>query len=201
MPPSGPNRAADPIVTRFNPSGGKLQFAAIQRRDTGEWAIPGALDDGNGQIPRKLMLLYGMLDAESNVTRAASKPQSPQQSPVPPLQLPSGPRISSGGVDPSTQRQTLVKELFAQDNGTRECPRNSTASLQDFALRVCACVFAPPMLFSRCRASHSCSLEPFCSPQTSTAVMSTILGTPTTRGSRRWPFITTATRTRRRSLS
>ena len=50
----GPNHAADPIVTRWarnsetgeietNPETGKniLEFVAINRRDTGEWAIPG----------------------------------------------------------------------------------------------------------------------------------------------------------------
>lgn len=48
----GPNHAADPIVTRWKRSGSEkvidqldnkpvLQFVAIQRRDTGEWAIPG----------------------------------------------------------------------------------------------------------------------------------------------------------------
>ena len=49
----GPNHAADPIVTRWkkneynqpvvNPKTGKpiLQFVAIQRVDTNEWAIPG----------------------------------------------------------------------------------------------------------------------------------------------------------------
>ena len=48
----GPNHAADPVVTRWkrNINGDKLkgsegkcilQFVAIQRLDTGEWAIPG----------------------------------------------------------------------------------------------------------------------------------------------------------------
>lgn len=47
----GPNHAADPVVTRWrkNSSGktemadGKpcLEFVAIKRRDTGEWALPG----------------------------------------------------------------------------------------------------------------------------------------------------------------
>jgi hypothetical protein len=49
----GPNHAADPIVTRWkrNEKGEKvlnqatnlpiLQFVAVQRRDTKEWAIPG----------------------------------------------------------------------------------------------------------------------------------------------------------------
>ena len=50
----GPNHAADPIVTRWkrDENGEKvlnqatnlpiLQFVAVQRRDTKEWAIPGA---------------------------------------------------------------------------------------------------------------------------------------------------------------
>lgn len=52
----GPNHAADPVVTRWktisnmkvlNEDSNKpiLQFVAIQRRDTGEWAIPGGMVD------------------------------------------------------------------------------------------------------------------------------------------------------------
>jgi len=48
----GPNHAADPIVTRWKrDSTGELQspkilqFIGIQRRDTGEWAIPGGMID------------------------------------------------------------------------------------------------------------------------------------------------------------
>jgi hypothetical protein len=37
----GPNNAADPIVTRFNK--GVLEMVAIQRADTGDWAIPGGM--------------------------------------------------------------------------------------------------------------------------------------------------------------
>ena len=52
----GPNHAADPIVTRWkrdecgavvnDEKSGKpiLQFVSIQRRDTGEWAIPGGIN-------------------------------------------------------------------------------------------------------------------------------------------------------------
>ena len=43
----GPNHAADPIVTRWSDDviSGKrvLEFVAIKRRDTGEWAIPGVI--------------------------------------------------------------------------------------------------------------------------------------------------------------
>eukprot|EP00964_Phaeocystis_antarctica_P147051 scaffold113532_cov39-Phaeocystis_antarctica.AAC.1 len=44
----GPNQAADPIVTRFNPEvPGELQVVAIKRKDTGDWALPGGMvDDG-----------------------------------------------------------------------------------------------------------------------------------------------------------
>ena len=42
----GPNHAADPIVTRFHPKDPeKLQFVAIQRKDTGDWALPGGMVD------------------------------------------------------------------------------------------------------------------------------------------------------------
>ncbi|XP_066594168.1 ADP-ribose pyrophosphatase, mitochondrial isoform X2 [Prorops nasuta] len=53
----GPNHAADPIVTRWKRNGTGaleidkttekpiLQFVAIQRKDTGEWAIPGGMVD------------------------------------------------------------------------------------------------------------------------------------------------------------
>ena len=37
----GPNRAADPIVTRWHPQTNQLQVVAIQRKETGEWALPG----------------------------------------------------------------------------------------------------------------------------------------------------------------
>lgn len=52
----GPNHAADPIVTRWKKDSkgarvvvnGKprLEFVAIKRRDTGEWALPGVRRDG-----------------------------------------------------------------------------------------------------------------------------------------------------------
>jgi len=41
----GANHAADPIVTRFHPESGQLQVVAIQRNDTGQWAIPGGMVD------------------------------------------------------------------------------------------------------------------------------------------------------------
>lgn len=62
----GPNHAADPIVTRWkrntgtvevNEHTGKpvLQFVAIQRRDSGEWAIPGGMVDPNETVSATLM--------------------------------------------------------------------------------------------------------------------------------------------------
>ena len=49
----GPNHAADPIVTRFNPSTGKLEMVAILRKDTGEKAIPGGMVEGD-TVPETL---------------------------------------------------------------------------------------------------------------------------------------------------
>ncbi|XP_065225337.1 ADP-ribose pyrophosphatase, mitochondrial isoform X3 [Planococcus citri] len=62
----GPNHAADPIVTRWkrnqngekqmNSTSGKpmLQFVAIKRRDTGEWALPGGMVDAGESISQTL---------------------------------------------------------------------------------------------------------------------------------------------------
>lgn len=42
----GPNHAADPIVTRYDPERpSQLQIVAIQRKDTGDWALPGGMVD------------------------------------------------------------------------------------------------------------------------------------------------------------
>jgi ADP-ribose pyrophosphatase len=63
----GPNHAADPIVTRWkrHPEGGIrhdsvsqrpiLQFVAIQRRDTSEWALPGGMVDPGENVSVTLM--------------------------------------------------------------------------------------------------------------------------------------------------
>ncbi|KAI6243004.1 Hydrolase, NUDIX family [Aphelenchoides fujianensis] len=48
----GPNHAADPIVSRFKD--GKLQFVAIKRGDTGDWAIPGGMVDAGEEISATL---------------------------------------------------------------------------------------------------------------------------------------------------
>lgn len=42
----GPNHAADPIITRYNPSTGNLEVLLI-KRDNNEWAIPGGMVDAS----------------------------------------------------------------------------------------------------------------------------------------------------------
>ena len=44
----GPNHAADPIVTRYNPQTGKLQLVAMRREDTGQFAVPGGMSKTPG---------------------------------------------------------------------------------------------------------------------------------------------------------
>ncbi len=51
----GPNHAADPIITRINPKTSELEMVAIQRKDTGEWAIPGGMVEAGDDIPKTLM--------------------------------------------------------------------------------------------------------------------------------------------------
>ncbi|GMR36646.1 hypothetical protein PMAYCL1PPCAC_06841, partial [Pristionchus mayeri] len=48
----GPNHAADPIVSRIK--NGRLQFVAIKRKDTGEWAIPGGMVDPGERVSATL---------------------------------------------------------------------------------------------------------------------------------------------------
>lgn len=61
----GPNHAADPIVTRWKKSENEhiyhknsnkpiLQFVAIQRKDSGEWALPGGMVDSGEVISTTL---------------------------------------------------------------------------------------------------------------------------------------------------
>ncbi|CAI5440881.1 unnamed protein product [Caenorhabditis angaria] len=50
----GPNHAADPIVTRKNPETSALEFVAIQRKDNGEWAIPGGMVDAGENVSETL---------------------------------------------------------------------------------------------------------------------------------------------------
>lgn len=51
----GPNFAADPLVVRKNPENSKkLQFVAIQRKDTKEWAIPGGMVENGDTVSATL---------------------------------------------------------------------------------------------------------------------------------------------------
>lgn len=66
----GPNHAADPIVTRWRREDGKvkieetskkpiLQFVAIMRADSGEWAIPGGMVDAGERVSLTLKREFG----------------------------------------------------------------------------------------------------------------------------------------------
>jgi ADP-ribose pyrophosphatase len=50
----GPNHAADPIVTRYDPATGSLQVVLITRGDTGELAIPGGMVDAGEAVSQTL---------------------------------------------------------------------------------------------------------------------------------------------------
>jgi ADP-ribose pyrophosphatase len=50
----GPNYAADPIITRINRDDRCVEMLAIQRRDNGQWAIPGGMVDKGEEVSRTL---------------------------------------------------------------------------------------------------------------------------------------------------
>ncbi len=50
----GANFAADPIVTRVNPETKLIEMLAIQRKDNGEWAIPGGMVDYGEDVSETL---------------------------------------------------------------------------------------------------------------------------------------------------
>jgi len=50
----GPNYAADPLVTRYDPETGNLQMVAILRKDIGQWAIPGGMVDEGENVSTTL---------------------------------------------------------------------------------------------------------------------------------------------------
>ena len=50
----GPNYAADPIITRINRMDNSLEMLAVQRRDNGQWAIPGGMVDKGEEITATL---------------------------------------------------------------------------------------------------------------------------------------------------
>ena len=68
----GPNHAADPIVTRFNPESGRLQMVAIRRKDTGEWAIPGGMVDAGELVSETLRREFGEEAAANDEGRSTS---------------------------------------------------------------------------------------------------------------------------------
>jgi ADP-ribose pyrophosphatase len=50
----GPNYAADPIITRINSKSGVMEMLAIQRKDNGQWAIPGGMVDKGEEVSQTL---------------------------------------------------------------------------------------------------------------------------------------------------
>jgi hypothetical protein len=56
----GPNHAADPVVTRFNPHKKEptLEVCVVRRADTGEWALPGGFVQPNEQVSETLRRVF-----------------------------------------------------------------------------------------------------------------------------------------------
>ncbi|MRR33792.1 NUDIX domain-containing protein [bacterium] len=50
----GPNYAADPLITRISRTSGTIEMLAVQRKDNGQWAIPGGMVDKGEEVTRTL---------------------------------------------------------------------------------------------------------------------------------------------------
>lgn len=50
----GPNYAADPIITRLNDVTHAMEMLAVQRKDNGQWAIPGGMVDKGEEVSATL---------------------------------------------------------------------------------------------------------------------------------------------------
>ena len=64
----GPNHACDPIITRFNIYNCSIEFIAVKRKDTGEWAIPGGMVDPGEKISQTLKREF-IEEASSQTTK------------------------------------------------------------------------------------------------------------------------------------
>ncbi|XP_044159895.1 ADP-ribose pyrophosphatase, mitochondrial isoform X1 [Bufo gargarizans] len=86
----GPNHAADPIITRWkrDAAGGKvvhpdsgnpwLQFVAIQRKDCGQWAIPGGMVDP-GELMTAALCREFCEEALNSLERTGEEPDTEQK--------------------------------------------------------------------------------------------------------------------------
>ena len=73
----GPNHAADPIVTRYEPHSQRLQMVVIKRRDTGEWAIPGGMVDAGERVSQTVKREF--MEEAVNLQTVAEKKRENQQ--------------------------------------------------------------------------------------------------------------------------
>lgn len=127
----GPNHAADPIVTRWkrdirekvvlHPSSSKpiLQFIAIQRRDSGEWAIPGGMVDPGERVSATLRREF----SEEAMNCLQASPQEREQIAINMSQLfETGEEVFRGYVDDPRNTDNSWMETvavnFHDDSGT-----------------------------------------------------------------------------------
>lgn len=127
----GPNHAADPIVTRWrkDTEGKKvshhsthlpvLQFVAIQRRDSKEWAIPGGMVDA-GEVVTKTLRREFLEEAMNSLEMSSERKDELQKQTD--AFFNSGVEIYKGYVDDPRNTDNAWMETvavnFHEDNGT-----------------------------------------------------------------------------------
>lgn len=123
----GANFAADPLVTRDGPTPSSVELLVIQRRDSGEWALPGGMVDAGEEVSRTLErefeeeagvrldlraaveITRGYVDDRRNTDHAWMETVVKHLHLVPPLSREMEPRA---GDDAQAVRWALVDEAF-----------------------------------------------------------------------------------------
>jgi len=118
----GPNHAADPIVTRWKKDGGGntmtrdgmgiLEFVAIKRNDTGEWAIPGGMVDNGECVSITLKREFGEEAFNSLAISAKETAELKQQLDT---LFKAGKKIYSGYVDDPRNTDNAWMETVAMN--------------------------------------------------------------------------------------
>ncbi|KAF7273027.1 ADP-ribose pyrophosphatase, mitochondrial [Rhynchophorus ferrugineus] len=125
----GPNHAADPIVTRWKMNDHKskifgssnlpiLQFCAIQRRDCGQWALPGGMVDPGEKVSETLKREF--MEEALNSLEASKKQNEENEKLITDFFL-RGTEVYKGYVDDPRNTDNAWIETIAMNFHDEDC--------------------------------------------------------------------------------